>query len=90
MALACLRVTATSAASVAAKTFNAAAYSPPRSSAAMSQLSQLLSQSRALTSHLNQPDLPTINLGLEQIEEGSRRLVKRPGGAESKAGEGSG
>ena len=56
----------------------------------MAQLGSILQQSRGMASHLDHQELPTINLGLEQIEEGSRRLVKRPGVGESKAGEGSG
>ncbi|KZT24692.1 nucleoporin-interacting protein NIC96 [Neolentinus lepideus HHB14362 ss-1] len=42
-------------------------------------LSSLLTSSKALTSHLSKPDLPSVNLSLDQIETQSRRLVaKRP------------
>ncbi|TFK47932.1 nucleoporin-interacting protein NIC96 [Heliocybe sulcata] len=42
-------------------------------------LSSLLTSSKALTSHLSKPDLPSVNLSLDQIEAQSRRLVsKRP------------
>ncbi|EPQ61191.1 NIC-domain-containing protein [Gloeophyllum trabeum ATCC 11539] len=45
----------------------------------MADLSALLTSSKALTSHLSKPDLPSINLSLDQIEAQSRRLVsKRP------------
>ena len=44
-------------------------------------LSSLLSASRALTSHLAKPDLPSVNLTLDQIEAQSRRLVSRQTGA---------
>lgn len=40
-------------------------------------LSSLLSSSKALTSHLARPDLPSVNLSLDQIEAQSRRLVSR-------------
>ncbi|KAL0950483.1 hypothetical protein HGRIS_007295 [Hohenbuehelia grisea] len=40
-------------------------------------LSQLLSATKALTGHLSRPDLPTVNLSLDQIEAQSRRLVSR-------------
>ena len=40
-------------------------------------LTSLLASSRALTSHVTRPDLPSINLGLDQIEAQSRRLVPR-------------
>ncbi|KAG8906220.1 hypothetical protein FRB99_007366 [Tulasnella sp. 403] len=41
----------------------------------MSDLSSLLTSSRQLTAHIPRPDLPAINLGLDQIEQQSRRLV---------------
>ncbi|KAJ3520017.1 hypothetical protein NM688_g9219 [Phlebia brevispora] len=44
-------------------------------------LSSLLSASRALTSHLSKPDLPSVKLTLDQIEAQSRRLVSRQTGA---------
>jgi nuclear pore complex protein Nup93 len=40
-------------------------------------LSALLDQSKALTSHLARPDLPSVQLGLDQIEALSRRLGTR-------------
>lgn len=40
-------------------------------------LSTLLSESQALTAHLAPNDIPSIHLGLEQIEAQSRRLVSR-------------
>ncbi|KAH7884023.1 Nup93/Nic96-domain-containing protein [Phlebopus sp. FC_14] len=46
-----------------------------------SDLSSLLNSSRALTSHLSRPDLPSVNLSLDQIEAQSRRLVSRQPGA---------
>ena len=42
-------------------------------------LSSLLSSSRQLTAHLNRPDLPSVNLSLDQIEAESRRLLRQPG-----------
>ncbi|KIM52369.1 hypothetical protein SCLCIDRAFT_1164109 [Scleroderma citrinum Foug A] len=42
-----------------------------------SDLSALLNSSRALNSHLSRPDLPSVNLSLDQIEAQSRRLVTR-------------
>ncbi|KAI6153159.1 nucleoporin-interacting protein NIC96 [Pisolithus tinctorius] len=42
-----------------------------------SDLSSLLNSSRALNAHLSRPDLPTVNLSLDQIEAQSRRLVSR-------------
>ncbi|KAH7911827.1 Nup93/Nic96-domain-containing protein [Hygrophoropsis aurantiaca] len=43
-------------------------------------LSSLVNSSRALNSHLSRPDLPSVNLTLDQIEAQSRRLVsRRPG-----------
>ncbi|KAI5989751.1 nucleoporin-interacting protein NIC96 [Pisolithus albus] len=42
-----------------------------------SDLSSLLNSSRALNAHLSKPDLPTVNLSLDQIEAQSRRLVSR-------------
>ncbi|PCH33116.1 nucleoporin-interacting protein NIC96 [Wolfiporia cocos MD-104 SS10] len=44
-------------------------------------LSSLLTASKALTSHLSRQDLPSVNLGLDQIEAQSRRLVSRQPGA---------
>jgi nuclear pore complex protein Nup93 len=48
-------------------------------------LSSLLNQSRALTSHLSRPDLPSVHLSLDQVEQLSRKLVTRQpaNGAES-------
>ncbi len=43
-------------------------------------LSSLLNASKALTSHLSRPDLPSVNLSLDQIEAQSRRLVSRQPG----------
>ncbi|KIP04441.1 hypothetical protein PHLGIDRAFT_31350 [Phlebiopsis gigantea 11061_1 CR5-6] len=43
-------------------------------------LSSLLSASKALTAHLSKPDLPSVNLSLDQIEAQSRRLVSRQAG----------
>ncbi|RPD59374.1 nucleoporin-interacting protein NIC96 [Lentinus tigrinus ALCF2SS1-7] len=43
-------------------------------------LSALLNASKALTSHLSRPDLPSVNLSLDQIEAQSRRLVLRQPG----------
>ncbi|KAF9242364.1 Nup93/Nic96-domain-containing protein [Melanogaster broomeanus] len=45
-----------------------------------SDLSSLLNSSRALNSHLSRPDLPSVNLSLDQIEAQSRRLVSRQPG----------
>ncbi|KAJ7051137.1 nucleoporin-interacting protein NIC96 [Mycena amicta] len=42
-----------------------------------SELSALLTSSKNLTSHLSRPELPSINLSLDQIEAQSRRLVSR-------------
>jgi nuclear pore complex protein Nup93 len=44
-------------------------------------LSTLLSESQALTAHLAPNDIPSIHLGLEQIEAQSRRLVSRQAAA---------
>ncbi|KAI0089845.1 nucleoporin-interacting protein NIC96 [Irpex rosettiformis] len=44
-------------------------------------LSSLITASKALNSHLTKPDLPTVNLSLDQIEAQSRRLVSRQTGA---------
>jgi len=41
----------------------------------------LLSESQALTAHLAPNDVPSIHLGLEQIEAQSRRLVSRQAAA---------
>ncbi|KAF9482410.1 nucleoporin-interacting protein NIC96 [Pholiota conissans] len=43
-------------------------------------LSALLTSSKNLTSHLSRPDLPSVNLSLDQIEALSRRLVSRQPG----------
>ncbi|KAG6850171.1 hypothetical protein H0H93_016851 [Arthromyces matolae] len=40
-------------------------------------LSSLLTSSKSLTSHLSRPQLPAVNLSLDQIEAQSRRLVAR-------------
>lgn len=48
-----------------------------------SDLSSLVNTSRALNSHLSRPDLPSLNLSLDQIEAQSRRLVSRQHGAPS-------
>ncbi|EKM60434.1 uncharacterized protein PHACADRAFT_246372 [Phanerochaete carnosa HHB-10118-sp] len=45
-----------------------------------SDLSSLLSASKALTAHLSKPDLPSVKLSLDQIEAQSRRLVSRQPG----------
>lgn len=42
-----------------------------------STLASLLLQSKNLTSHLDNQELPQLHLGLDQIEEQSRRLVGR-------------
>ncbi|KAF9818485.1 hypothetical protein IEO21_02723 [Rhodonia placenta] len=44
-------------------------------------LSALLTASKALTSHLARPDLPSVKLSLDQIEAQSRRLVSRQPGS---------
>ncbi|KAI0053140.1 nucleoporin-interacting protein NIC96 [Auriscalpium vulgare] len=49
-------------------------------------LSSLLTSSKALTSHLSRPELPNVNLSLEQIEAQSRRLVSRQPGASADTG----
>ncbi|KAF8341685.1 nucleoporin-interacting protein NIC96 [Amanita rubescens] len=43
----------------------------------MADLSSLLTASKNLTSHLSRPDLPSVQLSLDQIEAQSRRLVSR-------------
>ncbi|EJD55704.1 nucleoporin-interacting protein NIC96 [Auricularia subglabra TFB-10046 SS5] len=50
---------------------------------AQNDLASLLTSSKALTSQLSRPDLPTINLSLDQIEAQSRRLISRQQGAEA-------
>ncbi|TKY89944.1 hypothetical protein EX895_001242 [Sporisorium graminicola] len=45
--------------------------------AAPQSLSDLLQQSRKLTNHLGRSDLPQIQLGLDQIENQSRKLVSK-------------
>lgn len=49
-------------------------------------LSTLLSESQALTAHLAPNDIPSIHLGLEQIEAQSRRLVSRQAAATGDTG----
>ncbi|KAG8959138.1 hypothetical protein FRC03_008401 [Tulasnella sp. 419] len=39
------------------------------------KLSSLVSQSKQLTAHLTRPELPSIHLGLDQIEQQTKRLV---------------
>ncbi|KAF8170381.1 nucleoporin-interacting protein NIC96 [Pholiota molesta] len=46
----------------------------------MADLSALLASSKNLNSHLSRPDLPSVNLSLDQIEALSRRLVSRQPG----------
>lgn len=53
---------------------------------AADSLSSLLTSSKALTSHLSRPDLPQLNLSLDQIEAQSRRLVSRQPGAATDSG----
>ncbi|KAH6917714.1 nucleoporin-interacting protein NIC96 [Coprinopsis sp. MPI-PUGE-AT-0042] len=48
-------------------------------------LSSLLTASKELTSHLSRPDLPSVNLSLDQIEALSRRLVSRQPGTSADA-----
>ncbi|KAF8885239.1 Nup93/Nic96-domain-containing protein [Gymnopilus junonius] len=48
-------------------------------------LSALLSESRNLTAHLSRPDLPSVNLSIDQIEALSRRLVSRQPGTSADA-----
>ncbi|TIC03273.1 NIC-domain-containing protein [Wallemia mellicola] len=43
-------------------------------------LADLLAQSRTLTTHLSKPDLPQIHLGLDQIENQSKKLVHKQRG----------
>lgn len=43
-------------------------------------LASLLNASKNLTSHLSRPDLPPVQLSLDQIEALSRRLVSRQPG----------
>lgn len=57
---------------------------PPRPAAAMAPtmaptptLGELMQQSQILSNHFNHSDLPTIQLGLDQIETQSRRLAGR-------------
>lgn len=45
--------------------------------AAPQSLSELLQQSKKLTNHLGRSDLPQIQLGLDQIENQSRKLVSK-------------
>lgn len=50
-------------------------------------LASILTSSKALNSHLQtRPDLPTVNLGLDQVELQSRRLVNGQGGASRDTG----
>ncbi|EIM91909.1 nucleoporin-interacting protein NIC96 [Stereum hirsutum FP-91666 SS1] len=53
---------------------------------AADSLASLLTSSKALTSHLSRPDLPQLNLSLDQIEAQSRRLVSRQPGAATDSG----
>lgn len=55
---------------------------------ASNNLSSLLAASKALTSHLQRPDLPSVNLSLDQIEAQSRRLVAGQPGAPADSGRG--
>lgn len=55
---------------------------------ASNNLSSLLAASKALTSHLQRPDLPSVNLSLDQIEAQSRRLVAGQPGAPTDSGRG--
>ena len=55
---------------------------------ASNNLSSLLTASKALTSHLQRPDLPSVNLSLDQIEAQSRRLVAGQPGAPADSGRG--
>ena len=55
---------------------------------ASNDLSSLLTASKALTSHLQRPDLPSVNLSLDQIEAQSRRLVAGQPGAPADSGRG--
>ena len=57
-------------------------------SMASNNLSSLLAASKALTSHLQRPDLPSVNLSLDQIEAQSRRLVAGQPGAPADSGRG--
>jgi len=57
-------------------------------SMASNNLSSLLTASKALTSHLQRPDLPSVNLSLDQIEAQSRRLVAGQPGAPADSGRG--
>lgn len=43
-------------------------------------LSSLLTISKNLTAHLSRPDLPSVQLSLDQVEALSRRLVSRQPG----------
>ena len=45
--------------------------------ASNADLSSLLTASKNLTSHLSRPDLPSVQLSLDQIEAQSRHLVSR-------------
>lgn len=49
-------------------------------------LSTLLAESQALTAHLAPNDIPSIHLGLEQIEAQSRKLVSRQAAATGDTG----
>ncbi|KAF9651296.1 nucleoporin-interacting protein NIC96 [Thelephora ganbajun] len=55
---------------------------------ASNNLSSLLTGSKALTSHLQRPDLPSVNLSLDQIEAQSRRLVAGQPGTPADSGRG--
>lgn len=54
----------------------------------MDDLSSLLNSARDLTAHVARPDLPQINLSLDQIEAQSRRLVSRQQGGVPDTGKG--
>jgi len=69
---------------------NSIPFLPTRAaSMASNNLSSLLTASKALTSHLQRPDLPSVNLSLDQIEAQSRRLVAGQPGAPADSGRGS-
>lgn len=50
-----------------------------------SDLSSLLTSSKTLTSHLSRPDLPLVQLSLDQVEAQSRRLVSRQPGTSNES-----
>lgn len=55
----------------------------------MDDLNSLLSSARDLTAHVARPDLPRINLSLDQIEAQSRRLVQSQQATAAETGKGS-